>query len=149
MTDAGDNRSPLLEQLARRSAPAIDPRVPQDPGANPIGLVGNEAKLGGIAFYSDRRVVALSSADDIRGFLAAGGRTLVLKARKLDRVEEVTSVEVRAQIRVAQQGAARRVAVEVVGHEDRCEAIEHRRMGGPERVGEPACQLEQIGRAHV
>jgi hypothetical protein len=45
MTDGGDNRSPLLERMARFRAPDLDPREPQAPGANPIGLVGNDARV--------------------------------------------------------------------------------------------------------
>jgi 4-amino-4-deoxy-L-arabinose transferase-like glycosyltransferase len=68
------------------------------PGAR-VGLVGSEAKLGGLAYYSGRDVEYLDTASDIRRFLAAGGATLVVQSRKLDRIEAVTPVEITAELR--------------------------------------------------
>ena len=64
-----------------------------------MGLVGNEAKLGGLAYYSGRDVVHLDDARAIRGFLESGGRTLVVQARKLARIEAVTPVRLHAELR--------------------------------------------------
>lgn len=68
------------------------------PGAR-IGLVGSEAKLGGIAYYSGRDVVPLDDEADIRAFLETGGTTLVVQSRKLNRIEAVTPVEIVAELR--------------------------------------------------
>ena len=65
--------------------------------------------VGGLVYYGGRRVVPLRSPESIRAFLAAGGRTLVVKERKLERVTALTPVRV-----VGRARAGRRSVVVVV-----------------------------------
>jgi 4-amino-4-deoxy-L-arabinose transferase-like glycosyltransferase len=64
-----------------------------------VGLVGDAQKLAGIAYYGGRRVATLDSDDDVRRFLAEGGRIFVGRSRKLERVSAVTRYEVVATLR--------------------------------------------------
>ena len=72
-----DRRSPRPIALA---AAAVTPE------GTPIGLVSDRAMVGGLLYYGGRRVAALRSPESIRAFLDAGGRTFVVKQRKLERV---------------------------------------------------------------
>jgi len=93
--------------------PALDPgRSPRPiaeaaaaatPPGEPIGLVGDRAMLGGLAYYGGRRVAWLDSEADLRRFFADGGRTVVVKARKLERVTAVAPVEERARLRAGRR----------------------------------------------
>lgn len=76
--------------------PAIDPmRSPRDiavaaaafaePG-EPIGMFRDRALIGALAYYGHRRIVQLDDADAVAEFAAAGGRTVVLKRRKIARL---------------------------------------------------------------
>jgi hypothetical protein len=76
--------------------PALDPiRSPRaiaeaaaafTPPGEPIALVGNRAKIGGLAYYAERRVIPLPTPESIADYLAGGGRTIVVKAEKVDRL---------------------------------------------------------------
>ena len=68
------------------------------PGAR-IGLVGDRALVGGLLYYGGRRVAQLEDAEAIRAFVQRGGRAIVVKRRKLDRVTRVIPVEVRFEAR--------------------------------------------------
>ncbi len=78
------------------------------PGAR-VGLVGNPAFVGGLVYYGNRRVARLEDAEDILAFVRRGGRAIVVKRRKLDRVTSVIPVEVRFEAR-----SGRRAIVVVV-----------------------------------
>ncbi|UCE86208.1 MAG: glycosyltransferase family 39 protein [Deltaproteobacteria bacterium] len=80
-----------------RAAAALTP-----PG-EPIGLWGSRALAGGIVYYGRRRVAELRNEDDLRAFLAARGRAIVVKQRSLEHVEAVTPVEVRASFRAGRR----------------------------------------------
>ncbi|MDJ0869864.1 MAG: hypothetical protein QNK03_27470, partial [Myxococcota bacterium] len=54
---------------------------------------------GGLVYYAGRRVVPLGDGEAIRRFVDGGGRALVVRERKLDRVEAVTPVEERFRSR--------------------------------------------------
>jgi hypothetical protein len=69
------------------------------PGGRPIGLVGDRALAGGLAYYGGRRVELLGSRPQIARFFADGGAALVVQARKLERVEAVAPVDVRFRAR--------------------------------------------------
>jgi 4-amino-4-deoxy-L-arabinose transferase-like glycosyltransferase len=64
------------------------------PEGGAIGLVGDRALTGGIAYYGARRVAFLDSAPEIERFFAGGGRAVVVQARKLERVAAVAPVDV-------------------------------------------------------
>ena len=68
------------------------------PGGH-IGLVGDRALAGGLAYYGRRPVVEMKTADDIRAFFASGGRVIVVNHRKAGRVEAVRPIQIRARIR--------------------------------------------------
>lgn len=78
----------IADVVAARSAP--DERV---------GLVGDAQKTAGLAYYGARRIVPLEGPEDVRRFLDAGGRMLVVRRKKLSRVEAVTPVEIHAAVR--------------------------------------------------
>jgi 4-amino-4-deoxy-L-arabinose transferase-like glycosyltransferase len=93
--------------------PALDPvRSPRpfatsaasiaEPG-EPVGLVGNRAMIGGLAYYSGRRVTPLSTPEAIRRFVDGGGKAIVVKTRKVDRVEEFTPVEIVSRSRTGRR----------------------------------------------
>jgi 4-amino-4-deoxy-L-arabinose transferase-like glycosyltransferase len=63
-----------------RAAAAITPE------AGRIGLLGSRSMVGGIAYYGERRVAELRTPEDVDQFFAGGGRAVVLKAKKLDRL---------------------------------------------------------------
>jgi 4-amino-4-deoxy-L-arabinose transferase-like glycosyltransferase len=69
------------------------------PPGRPIGLVGDRALIGGLAYYGGRRVELLGSRGHIARFFADGGAAVVVQARKLDRVEAAAPVEVRFRAR--------------------------------------------------
>jgi 4-amino-4-deoxy-L-arabinose transferase-like glycosyltransferase len=64
------------------------------PEGESIGLIGDIQMAGGLVYYADRHIEALKDAEDIRRFLAAGGRAIVVEERKRDRIDAVTPVEV-------------------------------------------------------
>ncbi len=86
--DPGKSLRPIAEAAASHTP--LDQR---------IGLLGDHAMIGGIVFYGQRRVEPLDEPDEIPGFRAAGGRTLVFKASKLDRVREIAPVTLRSRLR--------------------------------------------------
>ncbi len=73
------------------------------PEDRPIGLFADRAMAGGLAYYADRRVAQLYSADDVRDFLAAGGEAIVVKTRKLGPITEVTEVDVLTRARTGRR----------------------------------------------
>ncbi len=87
-------RSPrAIAQLAARMTP---------PGEE-IGLVGDRAMAGGLAYYSRRRIRELETPEEIQAFLAAGGHTFVAKRRKLDRVEAFTPLAIVGRARTGRR----------------------------------------------
>jgi 4-amino-4-deoxy-L-arabinose transferase-like glycosyltransferase len=68
------------------------------PGA-PIGLVGDRALVGGLAYYGGRRVAFLGNRPHIERFVQGEGGALVVAEKKLARVADVVPVEVRLRVR--------------------------------------------------
>jgi 4-amino-4-deoxy-L-arabinose transferase-like glycosyltransferase len=64
-----------------------------------IGLVGDAAMAGGLAYYGERRVALLRGGDDVAAFFAAGGRAVVVAEKKRDRVEGAAPVRVHHRAR--------------------------------------------------
>lgn len=64
------------------------------PEGGAVGLVGDRALVGGLVYYGGRRVVSLGTREEIAQFFAAGGRAVVVQARKLERVEAAAPVAV-------------------------------------------------------
>jgi 4-amino-4-deoxy-L-arabinose transferase-like glycosyltransferase len=62
-----------------------------------VGLMRDRPMLGGLLYYGGRPVVLLKSPEELRAFIAEGGRAIVVKAKKLDQVETVAPVEVKAR----------------------------------------------------
>jgi hypothetical protein len=62
-----------------------------------IGLFGSRAMVGGLAYYGRRRVAELRTPEDVTRFFEAGGGALVLKAKKLGRLETPVAVVHRAR----------------------------------------------------
>jgi 4-amino-4-deoxy-L-arabinose transferase-like glycosyltransferase len=84
------------EKSPRTVAEAAGALVPPD-GA--IGLVGDRALLGGLAYYAGRRVAWLEDADAIARYVAEGGGAIVVQASKRERVDAVVRAEVRFRAR--------------------------------------------------
>jgi hypothetical protein len=68
-----------------------------------IGLVGDASMTGALLYYGGHPVANLDGPEDVTRFLAGGGRTFVLKRRKLERVTTVTPVEVVASFRTGRR----------------------------------------------
>ncbi len=76
---------PALEpiQTVRPTAVAAGQQTP--PGQR-IGLLGNRSMVGALDYYGGRKVAQLRTSEDVERFFAEGGRALVLKGKKLDRL---------------------------------------------------------------
>lgn len=66
---------------------------------SPVGVYDHTALVGGVAYYSGRRVIEVRDQESLREFLDAGGRSLIVKQTKLDRVAQLAEFEVRAHSR--------------------------------------------------
>lgn len=90
--DPGRSLRPIAEAAAAVTAPG-----------ERVGLVSDRAMLGGLAYYGGRRIAALRSPESIQRFLAEGGRTFVVKARKADRVSDLAPVREVARLRTGRR----------------------------------------------
>ncbi len=93
---------PALDPI-RSARPIAEAAARVTEAGRPIGLVGDRSMVGGLAYYSGHRVEPLKSAEDVEAFLGRGGRTFVLKRRKLGRVEAHTPVEIKASSRTGKR----------------------------------------------
>jgi hypothetical protein len=77
---------PALEptQSLRPTAQAAREHTP--PGAR-IGLLGSRSMVGGLNYYGERQVAQLRTTEDVRHFFSEGGQALVLKRKKLERLD--------------------------------------------------------------
>ena len=57
------------------------------PHDQPIAVFDHRAMAGAIAYYGRREVATLRSAESVREFLAGGGRAIIVRARKLERLQ--------------------------------------------------------------
>ena len=87
---------PALEptQTLRPTAEAAGQHTP--PGQR-IGVLGSRAMVGGLVYYGRRRVTVLRTPEDVERFFAEGGGALVLKRKKLERLEVPVEVVHRAR----------------------------------------------------
>ena len=99
---------PALDGL-RSPRPIAVAAAAVTPEGEPIGLVSDRAMTGGLLYYGGRPVATLRSAESVRAFLDGGGRTFVVKQRKLERV--TAHVPVRE---VSRSRAGRRAVLVVV-----------------------------------
>jgi 4-amino-4-deoxy-L-arabinose transferase-like glycosyltransferase len=76
---------PALEptQTLRPTAEAASRLTPED---GRIGVLGSRAMVGGLNYYGGRRVEVLRTPEEVERFFAGGGRALVLKRKKLERL---------------------------------------------------------------
>ena len=67
------------------------------PPGEPIGLVEQRPAVGGLVYYSGRRVQEIGPAENLRRFFEEGGRVAVVHAEALERVhgEEFSEIRVR------------------------------------------------------
>jgi hypothetical protein len=93
---------PALDR-GRSPRPIAEAAAAATPAGEPVGLVSDRAMLGGLVYYGGRRVVPLRSEASIRRFLDGGGRTFVVKARKLERVGAVAAVREVARLRAGRR----------------------------------------------
>jgi 4-amino-4-deoxy-L-arabinose transferase-like glycosyltransferase len=77
---------PALEptQTLRPTAEAAGRHTP---AGERIGVLGSRAMVGGLNYYGGRRVAVLRTPEDVERFFAEGGGALVLKRKKLERLE--------------------------------------------------------------
>jgi 4-amino-4-deoxy-L-arabinose transferase-like glycosyltransferase len=99
---------PALDDM-RSPQPIAVAAAKATPDGAPIGLVSDRAMAGGLLYYGGRPVVPLRTPESIRAFLDGGGRTFVVKQRKLERV--TAHVPVRE---VSRSRAGRRAVLVVV-----------------------------------
>ena len=69
------------------------------PAGESIGLIGDIQMAGGLVYYGNRHIATLEDSEDIRRFLAAGGRAIVVEEKKRERIDAVAPVEVRFRAR--------------------------------------------------
>jgi hypothetical protein len=93
---------PALEPITSPRPIALSAASITEPG-DPIGLVGDRAMIGGLAYYANRRIAPLSTPESVRRFVEAGGKAIVVKARKVKRVEEVTPFEIASRFRTGRR----------------------------------------------
>jgi 4-amino-4-deoxy-L-arabinose transferase-like glycosyltransferase len=76
---------PALEpiQTLRPTAAAAGQHTPP---SERIGLLGTRSMIGALQYYGGRRVAELRTPEDVERFFAEGGRALVLKRKKLERL---------------------------------------------------------------
>lgn len=93
---------PALEPITSPRPIAMAAATITEPGDR-IGLLGDRAMLGGLVYYSGRRVALLSTPESVERFVEEGGKAIVVKARKLERVERVIDVEVVSRARTGRR----------------------------------------------
>jgi 4-amino-4-deoxy-L-arabinose transferase-like glycosyltransferase len=93
---------PALEPITSPRPIALSAASITGPGDR-IGLVGDRAMIGGLAYYGERRVAPLSTPESVGRFVDGGGKAIVVKARKLKRVEEVTPLEIVSRSRTGRR----------------------------------------------
>ena len=55
--------------------------------------------VGGLSYYADHAVTWVDDVEDLPGYYASGGRLLVMKERKLERVRERFPAHVHQRLR--------------------------------------------------
>jgi hypothetical protein len=93
---------PALEPITSPRPIALSAASITEPG-DPIGLVGDRSMIGGLVYYADRRVTPLKTPEDVREYVDGGGKAIVVKTRKLERVEEVTPFEIVSRSRTGRR----------------------------------------------
>ncbi len=76
---------PALEPATTLRPTAVAAAEQTPPGGR-IGLLGSRSMAGGLVYYGERRVTELRSPEEVARFFAEGGRALVLKGKKLERL---------------------------------------------------------------
>lgn len=69
------------------------------PPGEPIGLVEQRPAVGGLVYYSGRRVVEIGPAENLRGYFDRGGAAAVVRADAFVRVRGEDYAEIRARVR--------------------------------------------------
>jgi 4-amino-4-deoxy-L-arabinose transferase-like glycosyltransferase len=93
---------PAFEPVTSPRPIAVAAASLTEPGDR-IGLVGDRAMIGGLVYYGGRRIALLSTPESVERFVEEGGKALVVKAHKLERVERVTAVEVVSRSRTGRR----------------------------------------------
>jgi hypothetical protein len=73
------------------------------PPGEPIGLVEQRPAVGGLAYYSGRRVHEIGPAENLRRFFEEGGHVAVINAAALERVGGAAFTEIRARFRTGKR----------------------------------------------
>lgn len=84
---------PALDPI-RSTRPISEAAAAVTPEGESIGLIGDRSMVGGLVYYTGHHIEALKTPEEVQGFLAEGGRTFVLKRRKLERLLAHTEVEI-------------------------------------------------------
>jgi 4-amino-4-deoxy-L-arabinose transferase-like glycosyltransferase len=89
---------------AQKSARVLADRAAALAGqGEPIVLFRERSLLGGLAYYSGRRLLALPSRDALREVLARGEAVVVVERKDLAAVEEVARLDVRHRIELGDE----------------------------------------------
>jgi hypothetical protein len=84
---------PALNPITSLRPIALSAASVTEPG-EPIGLLTDRAMVGGLAYYANRRIVPFRAPERVQRFVDEGGKAIVVKARKVHRVEEITPFEI-------------------------------------------------------
>jgi 4-amino-4-deoxy-L-arabinose transferase-like glycosyltransferase len=87
---------PALEPATTLRPTAVAAAEQTPPGGR-IGLLGSRSMAGGLVYYGERRVTELRSPEEVARFFAEGGRAVVLKAKKLQRLGTPVEIVHRAR----------------------------------------------------
>ena len=76
---------PAIDAIRSPREIAVAAAAFTEPG-QPIGLYDDRAMMGGLAYYGHRPVVSMKTPEEVADFVASGGRAIVLKRRRLERL---------------------------------------------------------------
>ena len=83
----------------RSMKPVAEAALRWTPAGEPVALLGSRPMIGGLSYYADRPVLWLDDTEEVPAYFASGGRALVMKGSKLERVQRLAPVVVRERLR--------------------------------------------------
>ncbi len=89
---------PALDPI-RSPRPIAEAAAALTPEGGRIGLYRESPMIGGIRYYGGRPVAHLETPEQVAEFVAGGGQAIVVKSRKLERLNAITPVRAAARIR--------------------------------------------------
>ncbi len=96
---------PTLDPI-RTLRPVAQAAAELTPEGSSVGLFRDRAMIGGLVYYGGRHVEQLDVPEDVARYVAQGGTSVVLKARKLERAAAGAPLEVTARFRPGRRAIA-------------------------------------------